>query len=251
MILVTLLVCSCSNRDVTKPHSDQQKGSFVNSLGMRMVKIPSPDNSRKGLYVSETEVTVYAYQEFCNDSSSGAMSADEDAALQLWLERTGEKTLSNFPVVGVTWHRAQAFCDWLSKVEGKKYRLPSLEEWEYFCLAGSLFLFHFGNDESKLDTYAWYQDNSENEIHPVAEKEPNEWGLYDVYGNVWEWTEDDVPTFVLAQTDFVQDSAFIKGGAFFSNWRSCISYTRWAFCPKSESDPTTGFRVVCEMGDNE
>ena len=99
----------------------------------------------------------------------------------------------NRPIESVSLNDVQKFINKLSQREGTdKYRLPSEDEWEYACRAGTTTSYSFGNDESELKDYAWYGDNSGRETHPVGQKEPNPWGLYDVHGNVWEWCQDKV-----------------------------------------------------------
>ena len=96
----------------------------------------------------------------------------------------------NLPVENVSWNEAVSFCEKLSKQTGQTYRLPTEAEWEYACLAGSTGKYCFGDDEALLKDYAWYNKNSGDKTHPVGEKLPNNWGLYDMHGNVWEWCSD-------------------------------------------------------------
>ena len=92
------------------------------------------------------------------------------------------------PMYYVSWEEAAEFCKRL----GRKFRLPTEAEWEYACRAGSKTRFHYGDDPnySELDQYAWYYGKSDNKTHPVGQKKPNAWGLYDMHGNVKEWCSD-------------------------------------------------------------
>ena len=95
-----------------------------------------------------------------------------------------------FPAISMTEHAASKFCQWLSAQTGHFYRLPTEAEWEYAARAGTTTTWFFGDDASKLGEYAWYFDNSDGQTKPVRKKKPNPWGLYDIYGNVLEWTAD-------------------------------------------------------------
>jgi formylglycine-generating enzyme required for sulfatase activity len=94
------------------------------------------------------------------------------------------------PVEQVSWQDAQEFINKLNAKTDQKYRLPSEAEWEYAARAGSSADYFFGNDPNQLSRFAWFEGNSGNTTHPVGEKVANNFGLHDMHGNVWEWTQD-------------------------------------------------------------
>ena len=103
-----------------------------------------------------------------------------------WFSQCGD----DCPVENVTWNGAQEFAQRLSQKTGKQYRLPSEVEWEYAARAGSNTKWSFGDAEYQLGDYAWNGANSDNKTQRVAQKRPNAFGLFDMHGNVWEWTQD-------------------------------------------------------------
>lgn len=107
-----------------------------------------------------------------------------------WKAVMGEKLKPGFtgddlPMESVSWEDAKEFCKKLTQMTNKAYRLPSEAEWEYACRAGTT-----GDYAGKLDEMAWYRGNADGKTHPVGQKKPNAFGLYDMHGNVLEWCED-------------------------------------------------------------
>jgi eukaryotic-like serine/threonine-protein kinase len=158
---------------------------------------------------------------------------------------------ADLPVETVSWNDAKAFCSNLLQLTGKAYRLPSEAEWEYACRAGSTSKWYFGDDEGLLKQYAWYDKNSESKTHPVGQRRPNAFGLYDMHGNVWEWCEDTWHNnYDRAPKD---GSSWLSGGESSyrvlrgSSWGLdewfCRAATRYWDAPGDRSN-LIGFRVV-------
>ena len=119
-----------------------------------------------------------------------------------------------------------------------RFALPTEAEWEYACRAGTKTEFCFGDKERTLGDYAWYSSNSDRKTHPVGEKKPNPWGLYDMHGNVWEWCEDwhgDYSRGEVTDPSGPRNGSdrVIRGGSWYFGARPCRSAYRSGFSPDS------------------
>jgi len=221
-------------------------------------------------YMSKYEVTVGEFRKFIN--STGYTPTGEIAGYEVWLV-VYPKTLrntnapnpswdnpymnqdENHPVVLVSWYDAVEYCNWLSLQEGltpaykidysgnkvniewnrsaNGYRLSTEAEWEYACRAGSTTLYYYSNNPD-VNT-GWYQENSNVTTHPVGTMPPNQWGLYDMQGNVSEWVQDWYSPNSVKLT---------KGISFFDPVNYGKSFYRYGWSPFSQGSNHLGFRIV-------
>jgi serine/threonine protein kinase len=212
---------------------------LTNSLGMRLIRIPAgqfvmgsptgeagraPTEQQRLVkiasthFVGSTEVTQQEFKKVMGFNPSDPR----------WLD-------PEMPVENVTWDEAKEFCRRLSKTEGRRYRLPTSEEWEYACRAHTLDAF---GGSSSVDAVGWYSGNSGGNLHAVGAKQPNTWGLCDMHGNVAEWVSDDVQDVNMSQ-------AVVRGGSFLRSEAECragstnLSQQKARFCD-------IGFRVLLD-----
>ena len=168
-----------------------------------------------------------------------------------WKAVMGDKLKPSFngddlPMESVSWEDAKEFCKKLAQMTNKAYRLPSEAEWEYACRAGTT-----SDYAGELNDMAWYSENADQKTHPVGQKKPNAFGLYDMHGNVWEWCEDVWhDNYKKAPTD---GSAWLSGGDSSlrvfrgGSWNLKGTYCRSALCfsnPPGTRYDSIGFRVV-------
>jgi formylglycine-generating enzyme required for sulfatase activity/WD40 repeat protein/serine/threonine protein kinase len=261
---------------------------ITNSIGMKLARIPagkflmgSPENEpgrkddehqhevvlTKSLFMGVHEVTVGQFKAFVKETGyrteaetsghgafrrfaeDGQSKSDPGAS---WRDPKFEQT-DDHPVTCVSWNDALAFCNWLSKKEGKKYGLPTEAQWEYACRAGSQSRFYFGDKEAELTEHAWFWSNAGVKTHPVGAKMPNRWGLHDMVGNVWQWTADRYAADTYKknpQTDPLGPDIGKNRVLRSAGWSQDVQHCRSAH--RNSSDPSgcstdTGFRLVCEV----
>ena len=167
----------------------------------------------------------------------------------------------------VSWNDAIAFCNKLSEREGLRpyyrfgageqssgdgYRLPTEAEWEYACRAGSLTRYSFGDDTASLGGFAWFNEYlSKGSTHPVGQKQPNAFGLYDMHGNVSEWCWDggyEERYYANSPLNDPQGPSkaagrVLRGGSWLNNPRYCRSALRYWYAPGLRGGDL-GFRVA-------
>ena len=282
MIMLVFFTVDAKKKGAKKKRVKKKKevvklNEITNSQGMELLKIkagtyiygspketPRPTlwNTRfqvkvtlsKDYYLSKYEVTQTQYSKLMENNPSHFKG-------------------DNRPVDSVTWPEAVEFCKKLSelpeeKAAGRVYSLPSSAEWEYACRAGTDSIFPWGNEDEKvIGEYAWCRDwygKKATKTHPVGKKQPNDWGFYDMLGNVWEWTSDagwngtmQSGTFYYRKEGWVDPkwpvnpkrkvtTMIIRGGAWNNDFRSVNSWVTYRM-PKLAKHNDTGFRVKCQI----
>jgi formylglycine-generating enzyme required for sulfatase activity len=173
-----------------------------------------------------------------------------------WSGESSVQEGDNNPAVYISWNDCQDFISALNDLDTDHiYRLPSESEWEYFCRAGSYTEYCYGNDPEQLGDYAWYDDNAyfkdESYGHEVGLKLPNDWGLYDMHGNVWEWCQDwNHDSYFGAPNDgtaweYPSGTTRIRRGG---SWIDTASLCQSAFRMSNDPDVNSmffGFRLIC------
>jgi len=241
-----------SEPSVLKPLQTQNFKHVVNSLGMEFILLPSGEFQMGALEydtkADHTEKPIHT----CKINTHFYI-AKFPTTQENWEKMMGKNPSKfidsgkNAPVESITWDEVQIFIKKLNEKEGliseKGYRLPSEAEWEYACRAGGNSIFYFGDDSGAAVEFAWCEKNSESKTHPVGQKKPNSWGLYDMVGNVWEWCQDWYSEYASLETK--TNSRKVRRGGSWMDSESCLRSS------ERGSDRTTfqysdlGFRLVC------
>lgn len=195
--------------------------------GIRAVKIP-----KKNYYISETEITIGQYLQFCEAmgkhyplwlEEGSKYNIDVISHDTYFEERGMNKNNINHPVTGVSWNDAVAFAQWVGG------RLPNEAEWLHSAKGYENFKYAGSNN---INEVAWYDGNSDFKIHAVKGKNPNSYGIYDMSGNVWEWTATDS-----------EKGRVLKGGGWSDYADGCNLSNRDYYLPYIRDD-FNGFRVL-------
>lgn len=271
ILMTGIIISACANpTSVDQKTATQVLPDSINVLIASMVSIPAgsfsmgdSDNSPvhsvtiSSFSIGKYVVTQQQYFDVMGNNPSSNKKTGTDATL--------------FPVETVFFPHAADFCNKLSIMIGKNpvytidpeynvtadiskngFRLPTEAEWEYACRAGTNTTYYWGNSyaDSILDEYCWYYSNSGSSTHPVGQKKPNAFGLYDMNGNVWQWCGDWYGTY---SSESLIDpigpltgvKRVIRGGScFFGN--SFVSSVYRRSDDPLRTDMDHGFRIVCK-----
>lgn len=226
----------------------------TNSLGMKLVLVPAGEfmmgspESEPGHKPSELQHRVILSRPYYIGQCEVTQAQYEAVMGQNPSQTKGP----NHPVDRVTWFDAAAFCERLSELEKRSYRLPTEAEWEYAARAGSSHAWCFGAEAQTLPEYGWISSNSGGKgTHPVGTRHANRWDIYDMFGNVAEWCQDwqgDYPTEAVTDPTGPTEGHFrvVRGGSGSNSTNYCRAATRVFAAEPTHIDAWYGFRVVLE-----
>ncbi len=224
-------------------------------------------------YIGRTEVTIAQFAKFVEETNyvtdseqnGGSYIWDDNNAMMVFRDSVNwrynesgdsipKSDYSYFPVIYISWRDANEFCCWLSKKTGQLYTLPTEAEWEYAARGGKKSKKFVYSGSNNLESVAWYWNDSNVKIHPVANKVPNELGLFDMSGNAYEWCSDwYADQYPLESQENPQGPEndhqklfrrTIRGGSWVVLAEFCRTTNRDSGDPNLGTS-TSGFRVVC------
>ena len=256
------------------------QGAEPNSIGMELIEIPAGKFTmgspvgEKDREANEAQVTVTLTKPFWLGKTEVTQGQWRQVmGTEPWKGKDYVQADKDCPATYVSWDDATTFCQNLTEIERKagklkadeEYRLATEAEWEYACRAGTTTAFSFGDDESKLNSHAWWggldmealkagkfeagPGNAAREqyAHKVGLKKPNPWGLHDMHGNVWEWCSDWYDEKLPGGTDPAGPGGgslrVLRGGDWWSSPDYCRSASRNGIVP-SDRINNLGFRVA-------
>ena len=258
ILTLSFYFCSGSDSNVKETVS---KVAFVekitkNSLGMEFVEIP-PGEFLMGCSVGDSECDSDEKPLHKITLTKPFLIGKYEVTQAEWKKVMGNNP-ANFskcgdtcPIENVSWNDAQEFIQRLCKMEKMNpchYSLPSEAQWEYAARAGTQTRFYWGN--KVRDDYLWYDPNAKDTTHPVGKKKPNAWGLYDMLGNVWEWTGDTYDANYYSKSVAIDPEVqtktqkyVMRGGSWDHDDQYCRVSDRDFGVPDMDFN-TVGFRII-------
>jgi L-threonylcarbamoyladenylate synthase len=230
----------------------EEKRKLSNSVGMEFVKIPSGE-----FLMGSNDEDIDRQPVHKVTIKKPFLLGKYPVTQEQWIKVMGLNPSyfrgNDLPVEEVSWNDVQKFIQKLNQMEGTdEYRLPSEAEWEYACRAGTKTRYSFGDDESKLEEYAWYSENSD-KTQSIGQKKPNSWGLYDIHGNVCEWCQDKyhdnysgAPSDGSAWEEGRSSDRVDRGGSWVNLARTCQSAYTGGDDPRDRRN-FIGFRVLRKL----